>query len=103
MFTPLYDKLLVEKDPEQTTIAGGIVLPESAKEKPESGRILATGHGRLLENGNTVPLQVQVGDHVLFHKYSGSEIKIEGKKYLIMDESDIFGILPRTPKEQSVE
>jgi chaperonin GroES len=102
-FKPLYDKLLVKKDEKKSEVAGFIV-PESAKEKPESGIILAVGHGRLLADGQVIPLQVKPNDHILFGKWSGTEIKIKNVEYLLMDESEVFGfLLPEEEEEKTVE
>jgi chaperonin GroES len=90
---PLGDRLLVEPIEKEETIAGGLLLPETAKEKPQQGAVLATGEGRRDDNGKRIPLDVQTGDKVLFAKYAGTEIKVDGKKLLIMKESDILGIV----------
>jgi chaperonin GroES len=90
---PLGDRLLVEPIEKEETIAGGLVLPETAKEKPQQGNVLAAGEGRRDDSGARVPMDVQVGDKVLFAKYAGTEIKLDGKKMLIMKESDILGII----------
>ena len=90
---PLGDRLVVEpKESEQTT-ASGLVLPETAKEKPQEGTILAVGPGRRDDNGNRIEMDVAVGDVVLYAKYGGTEVKMEGKKYLILKESDILAIV----------
>lgn len=94
LFVPLYDKILVEKDEQPDTIAGGFVIPDSAKEKPASGIVLEVGHGRLIENGTTVPLEVKKGDHILFGKWAGTDVTLKGKVYLLMMESEVFGTLP---------
>ncbi len=90
---PLGDRLLVEPVEKEETIAGGLVLPETAKEKPQQGNVLAAGEGRRDDSGARVPMDVKVGDKVLFAKYAGTEIKLDGKKMLIMKESDILGII----------
>lgn len=90
---PLGSRLVIEPIEQEEITAGGIVLPETAKEKPQKGTVLATGPGDRDENGNRIALDVQVGDTVLFAKYSGTEIKYDGKKLLIMRESDILAIL----------
>ena len=90
---PLHDRVLVKRVEEETKSAGGIVLPGSAAEKPSRGTVMAIGRGKLLENGDVRPLDVKVGDHVLFGKYSGSEVKVDGEDLLIMKESDIMGII----------
>ncbi|MFQ5429908.1 MAG: co-chaperone GroES [Phycisphaerae bacterium] len=90
---PLGDKVLVKRIQAEATTAGGIVLPESAKEKPKRGRIQAVGDGKMLNTGERCKLQVKKGDEVLFTSYAGTEIKIDGEEFLIMDESDILGVI----------
>lgn len=91
---PLGDRVLVEPVEQEDTFAGGqLVLPETAKEKPQQGNVLAVGEGRRDDDGARIPMDVKVGDRVLFAKYAGTEIKIDGKKLLIMKESDILGIV----------
>jgi chaperonin GroES len=90
---PLHDRVVVRRKEEETTTAGGIVLPGSAAEKPVQGEVLAIGKGKILENGDVRPLDVQVGDTVLFGKYSGTEIKIDGEEVLVMREEDIMGVI----------
>ena len=90
---PLHDRVVVRRKEEETTTAGGIVLPGSAAEKPVQGEVLAIGKGKILENGDVRPLDVQVGDTVLFGKYSGTEIKIGGEDVLVMREEDIMGVI----------
>lgn len=93
-FRPLGDRVLVEPVEQEETIAGGaLVLPETAKEKPQQGMILAAGEGRRDEDGERIAMDVKVGDRVLFAKYAGTEIKMDGKKLLIMKETDILGIV----------
>ncbi len=91
---PLYDRVVIKRleEVEEKTL-GGIVIPDSAKEKPQRGEVLAVGKGKRLEDGKIVPLDVQVGDKILFGKYAGSEIKIEGEECLIMREDEILGVL----------
>lgn len=90
---PLHDRVIVKRVEEETTSAGGIVLPGSAAEKPSRGEVLAIGTGKQLDSGEVRPLQVQVGDKVLFGKYSGNEVKIDGEELIVMREDDIMGIL----------
>lgn len=90
---PLHDRVLVRRVPEETKTAGGIIIPETAKEKPQRGEIVATGKGRVTEDGKVTPLDVKVGDRVLFGKWSGTELKLEGEEYLMMKEEDILGIM----------
>ena len=90
---PLGDKVLVQRIEAAAVTAGGIVLPESAKEKPQRGKIVSAGAGRLLEDGSRCELQVKVGDEVLFSSYAGTDIKFDGQEYLIMDESSILAVI----------
>ena len=92
-FRPLHDRVLVERLESEETTPGGIILPDTAKEKPQQGNILAAGEGRRDDDGKRIPMDVKAGDKVLFAKYAGTEIKIDGKKLLIMKESDILGIV----------
>ncbi len=87
---PLNDKIVVERLEAEAKTAGGIILPDTAKEKPKQGKILAIGEGKPLETGKRAPFQVKVGDRVLFTSYSGSEVTVDGKEYLIMTEDDIL-------------
>jgi len=90
---PLYDRVLIKRIDEPTQTASGLFLPDSATEKPSEGEILAIGNGRLAEDGTISPLQVQVGDHVVFGKYAGTEIKLDGEDRLILREDDILGVV----------
>lgn len=90
---PLHDRVIVKRVEEELTSAGGIVLPGSATEKPSEGEVLAVGTGKLLDNGDVRAVDVKVGDKVLFGKYSGSEVKIDGEELLVMREEDIMGVL----------
>ena len=90
---PLGDKVLVERLEAESKTAGGIVLPDTAKEKPQKGKVISTGKGKALEDGSIKAMQVKKGDMVLFTSYAGSEVKIDGKEYLIMEESDIMAVL----------
>ena len=92
---PLADKVLVQRLEAETKTAGGIVLPDAAKEKPQKGKIVSVGEGKLLDDGTRQKVQVKKGETVLFTSYAGTEIKIEGKEYLIMDESDIMAIIEK--------
>lgn len=92
-FRPLHDRVLVRRVEEDQTTAGGIIIPDTAKEKPMQGEVIAVGSGHIQENGSVRPLDVQAGDRVLFGKWSGTEVKIDGDELLIMKESDILGIL----------
>ncbi len=91
---PLYDRVLVKPyEEEEKRTKGGIIIPDTAKEKPQRGKVVAVGEGRLLENGQRVPLTVKVGDEVIFGKYAGTEIEIDDEKYLVMREEDIYAII----------
>ncbi|MGI6082998.1 MAG: co-chaperone GroES [Limnochordia bacterium] len=90
---PLADRVLVEPIEAEETTSSGIVLPDTAKEKPQQGRVVAVGSGRLANNGERVPMSVQVGDVILFSRYAGSEVKIEGKEYMIMNESELLAVI----------
>jgi chaperonin GroES len=90
---PLADKVLVQRVEAQNKTAGGIVLPDTAKEKPQRGKVVSVGEGKILEDGSRQQMQVKKGDMVLFTSYAGTEIKIDGKEYLIMSESDIMAVL----------
>ena len=92
-FKPLHNNVLVERIEQEQKTAGGILIPDSAKEKPITGKIISVGNGLTLENGSVQPMSVKVGDTVLFNKWSGTEIKLEGSEYLIMKETDILGIV----------
>jgi chaperonin GroES len=90
---PLQDRVLVKRIAEEEKTKGGIIIPDTAKEKPQEGKIVAVGKGKANDEGKIIPLQVKVGDKILFGKYSGSEIKIDGEEHLIMREEDILGVI----------
>ena len=91
---PLHDRVLVERvDSKKEEIKGGIVIPDTAKEKPQEGKVIAVGNGKVLDNGSRLSPEVKVGDRILFGKYSGTEVKIDDQEYLIMREEEILGIL----------
>ncbi len=90
---PLHDRVVIRRTEEEHTTPGGIVLPDTATEKPIQGEVLAVGNGRILENGEVRPLDVKVGDKVLFGKYAGTEVKIDGEELLVMREEDIMGVI----------
>ncbi len=90
---PLQDRVLVKRIAEEEKTKGGIIIPDTAKEKPQEGKIIAVGKGKVNDEGKLIPLQVKVGDKILFGKYSGSEIKIDGEEHLIMREEDILGVV----------
>jgi chaperonin GroES len=92
-FTPLHDRILVKRVEEGESIRGGIIIPDSAKEKPQEGKVISVGKGKSNDEGKVFPLDVKAGDSVLFGKYSGTEIKLDGEEYLIMREEEVLGIL----------
>ena len=98
---PLHDRVLVKRIDSKEEIKGGIVIPDTAKEKPQEGEIIAVGNGKILDNGTKLNLEVKVGDRILFGKYSGTEVKIDDKEYLIMREEEILGIITST-KSKSI-
>lgn len=90
---PLHDRLIVKRFDEEEKSKGGIIIPDSAKEKPQQGEVLAVGNGKVFEDGRKLPLEVKKGDRVLFGKYSGTEIKVDGNDYLMLKEDDILGVI----------
>ena len=92
-FRPLHDRVLLRRIEEGETVRGGIIIPDSAKEKPQQGEAIAVGNGKVLDNGTRIPLEVHAGDRVLFGKYAGNEIKLDGDEYLILKEDEILAIL----------
>ena len=92
-FRPLHDRVLVESLESEEKTAGGIIIPDTAKEKPQEGKVIAVGPGAKTEDGKIIPMDVKVGDRVLFGKWSGTEVKVNGKEYSIMKESDIMGVV----------
>jgi chaperonin GroES len=90
---PLHDRLLVRRIEEKETAKGGIIIPDTAKEKPQEGEVLAVGNGKILDNGTKVALDVKVGDKILFGKYTGTEVKIDGKEVLILREDEVLAVL----------
>jgi chaperonin GroES len=96
---PLYDRIVVKRVEEKEQVKGGIIIPDSAKEKPQSGEVIAVGKGKRLEDGTVFPLDLKAGDKILFAKYSGSEIKIDGAEYLIMREDEVLGVVEENSKK----
>ena len=90
---PLYDRIIVQRLEEEKQTASGIVIPDTAKEKPDYGEVVAVGSGRLLENGTVLPLQVQSGQKILFSKYSGQTVTLDGREYLVLKEEDVLGVI----------
>jgi chaperonin GroES len=95
---PLYDRIVVKRIEEQETTRNGIFIPDSAKEKPQEGEVMAIGKGKRLDDGQMAALDVRTGDRILFGKYSGNEIKLDGTEYIIMREDDVLGVLDAAPK-----
>jgi chaperonin GroES len=91
--TPLHDRILVRRIEEGESVRGGIIIPDTAKEKPQQGTVLAVGKGKVNDDGKRVPLDVKAGDRILFGKYSGQEIKLDGEDYLIMKEDEVLGVI----------
>lgn len=92
---PLYDRIVVRRKEEESKSAGGIVLPGSAKEKPNQGEVVAVGQGKLLDNGELRPVSVKIGDQVMFGQYSGNNIKVDGDELIILSETEIFGVIEK--------
>jgi chaperonin GroES len=90
---PLQDRILVQRVEEENKTKGGIIIPDTAKEKPAEGKVVAVGNGKVGDDGNRVALEIKIGDRILFGKYSGTEVKIEGEEYLIMREDDVLGVI----------
>ncbi len=90
---PLQDRILVQRVEEEKTTKGGIIIPDTAKEKPAEGKVIAVGNGKVGEDGKRIALEIKKGDRILFGKYAGTEVKIEGEEYLIMREDDVLGII----------
>jgi len=90
---PLHDRILVQRVEEETTTKGGIIIPDTAKEKPAEGKVVAIGNGKTGDDGKKIPMEIKPNDRILFGKYSGTEVKVDGEEYLIMREDDILGII----------
>jgi chaperonin GroES len=90
---PLQDRIVVKRVAEETTTKGGIIIPDTAKEKPAEGKVVAVGNGKVADDGKRVALEIKTGDRILFGKYSGTEVKIEGEEFLIMREDDVLGVI----------
>jgi chaperonin GroES len=100
-FTPLHDRILVRRIEEAETTRGGIILPDSAKEKPQEGEVISAGKGKVNEEGKVRPLDVKEGDRILFGKYSGTEIKLDGEDFIIMREEEVLGIITGAAKKET--
>ena len=90
---PLHDRILIKRIEEKEAVKGGIIIPDTAKEKPQKGEVIAVGNGKKTEDGNIIPLDVKAGDRILFGKYSGAEIKMDGQEFLILREEEVLGII----------
>lgn len=100
---PLNDRIIVKRMDDQEQMRGGLFIPETAKEKPQEAEVIAVGNGRLLDNGTRISIDLKAGDKVLFGKYSGTEIKLDGEEYLILREDDILGVIETTAKGKSAK
>jgi chaperonin GroES len=100
-FTPLHDRILVRRIEEGETTRGGIIIPDSAKEKPQEGEVISVGKGKVSEEGKVHPLEVKEGDRILFGKYSGTEIKLDGEDYIIMREEEVLGVITGATKKET--
>lgn len=100
-FRPLHDRILIRRIEEAETVRGGIIIPDSAKEKPQEGEAIACGNGKVLDSGQRIGLEVKAGDRVLFGKYSGNEIKLDGEDYLILREDEVLAILDKNEKSDT--
>jgi chaperonin GroES len=98
-FSPLHDRILLQRVEEEETTRGGLIIPDTAKDKPQEGEVLAVGRGKIKENGSVLPLDVKTGDRVLFGKYAGTEIVLDGEEYVIMREDEVLGILNKSSKK----
>jgi len=101
--TPLHDRILVRRIEEQETVRGGIIIPDSAKEKPQEGEVIAVGKGKINEDGKVFPLDVKAGDRILFGKYAGTEVKIDGEEFLMMKEDEVLGLIVGAAKGHGLE
>ena len=101
-FTPLHDRILVRREEEAGTTRGGLIIPDSAKDKPQEGTAISVGKGKTNDEGKLLPLAVKEGDSILFGKYSGTEIKLDGEDFLIMKEEEVLGIVTGTGKKENV-
>ena len=99
-FTPLHDRILIRRVEEAETTRGGIIIPDSAKDKPQEGEVISVGKGKINEDGKVRPLDVKEGDRILFGKYSGTEIKLDGEDFVIMREEEVLGILTTSTKKE---
>jgi chaperonin GroES len=103
MIRPLHDRIIVRRIEESEQMRGGLYIPDTAKEKPQEGEVIAVGNGKILENGTKTELDVKVGDRILFGKYAGSEVKLEGEEYLILREDDVLGVIEGASKSKGAK
>jgi chaperonin GroES len=103
MIRPLHDRIIVRRIEESEQMRGGLYIPDTAKEKPQEGEVIAVGNGKVLENGTKTELDVKVGDRILFGKYAGSEVKLEGEEYLILREDDVLGVIEGASKSKGAK
>jgi chaperonin GroES len=100
---PLNDRIIVQRIEEQEQMRGGLYIPDTAKEKPQEGKVIAVGNGKLLESGSRTPIDIKAGDRVLFGKYAGTEVKLDGEEYLILREDDVLGVIEDTAKGKAAK
>lgn len=100
---PLNDRIIVRRVEEQEQMRGGLYIPDTAKEKPQEGQVIAVGNGKILNNGDRVAIDIRVGDKILFGKYSGTEVKLDGEEYLILREDDVLGVIEAAAKGKSAK
>ena len=103
MIRPLHDRIIVRRIEESEQMRGGLYIPDTAKEKPQEGEVIAVGNGKVLENGTKTELDVKVGDRILFGKYAGSEVKLDGDEYLILREDDVLGVIEGASKSKGAK
>ena len=100
---PLHDRIIVRRVEDQEAMRGGLYIPDTAKEKPQEGEVIAVGNGKVLENGTKIELDVKAGDRILFGKYAGTEIKLDGEEFLILREDDVLGVIEGTTKAKGAK
>jgi chaperonin GroES len=100
---PINDRIIVQRIEDQEQMRGGLYIPDTAKEKPQEGKVIAVGNGKLLENGSRTPIDIKAGDKVLFGKYAGTEVKLDGEEYLILREDDVLGVIEDATKGKAAK
>jgi chaperonin GroES len=100
---PINDRIIVQRIEEEEQMRGGLYIPDTAKEKPQEGKVIAVGNGKLLENGSRTPIDIKAGDKVLFGKYAGTEVKLDGEEYLILREDDVLGVIEDATKGKAAK